>query len=107
MAVDPANPLRVLVWALNRNQGDFPASLYLSVDGGSSFTGIAGPWDGQGPIREPLNLLAFAGNTPGTVFLAGPFGNFRSLNGGAVSAPCRPCRRAPASACRAWPSTRR
>ena len=83
VAVDPANPLRVLVWALNRNQGDFPASLYLSVDGGSSFTGIAGPWDGQGPIREPLNLLAFAGNTPGTVFLAGPFGNFRSLNGGA------------------------
>ena len=31
----------------------------------------------------PLSLLAFNPNTPGTVFLAGPFGNYRSLNGGA------------------------
>ena len=83
IAVDPANPLRVLAWALNRDEGDFPASLYLSIDGGNSFTGVTGPWDGQGPIREPLSLLAFAGNTPGTVFLSGPFGNFRSVNGGA------------------------
>lgn len=82
IAVDPANPQRVLAWALNRNEGEFPASLYLSINGGSSFTGVAA-WDGQGPIRESLNLLAFAGNTPGTVFLSGPFGNYRSVNGGA------------------------
>lgn len=83
IAIDPANALVVLAWARSRNQGVFPQSLYRSVDGGVSFTPVAGPWDGGGPIDEPLSLLASNPNTPGTVFLAGAFGNFRSLDGGA------------------------
>ncbi|MCC6592146.1 MAG: hypothetical protein IT479_02635 [Xanthomonadales bacterium] len=82
IAVDPANPDVVLAWALERN-GGFPTSLYRSVDGGNSFIGIPGPWDFGGPLEDPLDLLDFARNTPGTVFLSGAFGNFRSLDGGA------------------------
>ena len=90
IAVDPSNAEIVLVWVRNRNQGDFPASLYRSIDGGLTFSGIAGPWDSGGAIDEPLNLLAFNANTPGTVFLAGAFGNYRSLNGGTSFAPLSP-----------------
>ncbi|HWS26180.1 MAG TPA: hypothetical protein VN259_06325, partial [Xanthomonadales bacterium] len=83
IAVDPTNALVVLAWVRNRNEGSFPASLYRSTDGGLTFLGITGPWDSGGPIDEPLSLLAFNPNTPGTLFLAGEFGNYRSLNGGA------------------------
>ena len=83
IAVDPTNAQVVLAWARNRNDNSFPTSLYRSTDGGLSFFGITGPWDSGGPIDEPLSLLAFNPNTPGTVFLAGEFGNYRSLNGGA------------------------
>ena len=82
LAVDPVNPQILLVWVRNRNEGDFPASLYRSTNGGVSFSGVPGPWDGGGPIDEPLSLLAFNPNTPGSVFLSGAFGNYRSLNGG-------------------------
>lgn len=83
IAVDPANADVLLAWVRNRNQGDFPASLYRSVDAGASFVAVSGPWDGGGPIDEPLDLLEFASNTAGTTFLTGPFGNYRSLDGGA------------------------
>lgn len=82
IAIDPVDPDRVLVWAVQRNTGDFPASLYRSLDGGLNFTPVTGPWDQGGPIREPLELLAFNPNASGTVFLAGAFGNYRSLNAG-------------------------
>ncbi len=83
IAVDPANAQVVLTWVRDRNEGVYPASLYRSSDGGVSFAAVTGPWDGGGPIDQPLSLLAFNANTPGTVFLAGPFGNYRSLDGGA------------------------
>jgi photosystem II stability/assembly factor-like uncharacterized protein len=83
IAVDPANAQVVLAWARDRNDAVYPASLYRSSNGGVSFSAVTGPWDGGGPIDQPLSLLAFNGNTPGTVFLAGPFGNYRSLDGGA------------------------
>lgn len=83
LAVDPTNAQVLLVWVRNRNENSFPASLYRSTDGGITFFGITGPWDSGGPIDVPLSLLAFNPNTPGTVFLAGAFGNYRSLDGGA------------------------
>lgn len=82
LAVDPNNAQVLLVWVRNRNQGNFPASLYRSVDGGANFVGVAGPWDSGGPINKALALLDYNPNTPNTVFLAGEFGNYRSLNGG-------------------------
>lgn len=87
IAVNPANPDVILAWVRDRNNGIFPASLYRSANGGASFAPVSGPWDGGGPIDEPLELLEFAGNTAGTVFLAGAFGNYRSLDGGASFAP--------------------
>lgn len=82
IAVDPANADLVLAWSVERNTGDFPASLYRSSNGGASFTAVTGPWDQGGPIRQPLELLAFNPNSSGTVFLAGAFGNYRSLSSG-------------------------
>lgn len=82
IAVDPADPQSLLVWVGDRNTNDFPASQYRSSNGGSSFTPVAGPWDSGGAIREDVDLLAYNANTPGTVFLAGDFGNFRSTNSG-------------------------
>lgn len=82
IAVDPGDAQSLLVWVGDRNTNDYPASLYRSSNGGLSFTPVSGPWDSGGPIREDIQLLAYNANTPGTVFLAGDLGNFRSTNGG-------------------------
>ncbi len=81
VAVSPFNANIVLVWAGNRDTTDHPASLYRSTDG-QNFSPVSGPWQGAGPIRDDVDLLKFNGNVLGTVFLAGEFGNFRSLDGG-------------------------
>lgn len=82
VAVDPGDPNRILVWAAERDTQAFVASLYRSTDGGINFAPVTGPWNSSGAINSELELLDFNGNTPGTVFLAGRFGNFRSLDGG-------------------------
>ncbi len=81
VAADPNNLGTVLVWAANRDTSSFPASLYRSIDFGVSFSALTGPWNSGGPIESKLELLAFNGNTANSIFLAGEFGNFRSLNG--------------------------
>lgn len=83
VAADPLDNQKVLVWAGKRGgNGAFSASLYRSSNGGSSFTPVFGPWNSGGDIDDPVDLLAYNGNTPNTVFLAGRFGNYRSLDGG-------------------------
>lgn len=81
VAVSPLDENLVLAWAGNRDTGDHPASLYRSTDG-QSFAPVSGPWNSFGPIRDEIDLLKFNGNVAGTVFLAGEFGNFRSLDEG-------------------------
>ncbi len=80
VAADPNNLGTVLVWAGARNTTTFPASLYRSLDFGVNFTPITGPWDSGGPIQDELELLAYNGNVANSIFLAGEFGAFRSIN---------------------------
>lgn len=86
VAVSPLDANLVLVWAGNRDTTANPASLYRSTNG-QSFAAVSGPWNADGPIRDGVDLLAFNGNVDGTVFLAGEFGNFRSLDGGQNFSP--------------------
>ncbi len=98
LAVDPNDPLKILVWVLERDTSSFSASLYKSINGGASFSPITGPWNSGGPTTEPVSLLAYNPNIPGTVFVSNVFGNYRSTDGGAsflqsVSLPVGPTQR--------------
>ncbi len=84
IAVDPTDAQKLVAWVTQRDLLSFPASLYRSTNGGVSFSPVLGPWDIGGLLNQPIELLAYNPNVPGSLFVSNSLGNYRSLDGGLV-----------------------
>jgi photosystem II stability/assembly factor-like uncharacterized protein len=83
LAVDPGQPL--VAYATYSGYDGFtaiPGHLFRTLDGGTSWTRIDGPWG-----DEPLNWVLIDPQNPALVYIAADNGVFKSGNRGATWAP--------------------